>query len=171
MLLITINTFNLKELKMEWNKKEENICNGLIKIDRETAEDAFSSFCLDWDIDDDISDMNEDERDTFENTKRKLIKKIMSGNLIYNSEDESFTYYLIKPVKLGGELKQGEVITIKRSRAASNIGMDKYKEKEIMHRGYTKLAEMISKPMNYLAGIDDIDMKVLQGIMMLFLAS
>lgn len=138
------------------------------KIDRETAELIFQQFCEDWDIDIDDSDMDDDSKVDFQKYKKTIIKKIMTGSLIYDESNESFSYTLKKPLSDG---TNGGYITIKRSSGASSIGMDKYKENETMHKTFAKMANMIDKPVQFISRMDDIDIKVLQAVFILFLGS
>lgn len=135
------------------------------KLDLETATLEFERFCEDWDIDTDIDEFDEDERTDFNKLKRQIIRKIKDGNLIYN-DDETFTYTLVKPPE-GLE----EPLTIKRTKGDSWMNMDSYKEKQQVHRGMSKVAAMVGKPLSFFSKLDDIDVKVLQAIQNLFLAS
>lgn len=135
------------------------------KIDLETATLEFERFCEDWDIDTEESDFDEEERTDFRKLKRQIVRKIQSENLIYN-EDETFTYNLVKPPE-----GVTEPLTIKRTKGDSWMNMDSYKEKQQVHRGMSKVAAMVGKPLSFFSRLDDIDVKVLQAIQNLFLAS
>lgn len=141
---------------------------GSEKIDNETAELIFSQFCEDWDIDIDDSDMDEDSKVDFQKYKKTIIRKIKEGSLIYDESDETFNYTLKKSLSDG---TNGGNITIKRSSGASSIGMDKYKENESMHKTFAKMANMIDKPVQFISRMDDIDIKILQAVFILFLGS
>jgi len=139
------------------------------KIDLATATAEFERFCEDWDIDTDVDEFDQEERIDYEKLKRQIIRKIKSGNLIYN-DDESLTYHVVKPLK-GETEPPAEPLTIKRTRGDSWMNMDNYKEKQQVHRGMSKVAAMCEKNLSWFSNLDDVDVKVLQAIQNLFLAS
>jgi hypothetical protein len=149
--------------------KEEKPVN---KIDYATAENDFNQFCNDWDIDIDVSKFDEEETKDFERLKRQIVRKIESGNLIYNHEDETFIYKCLKPVKDNqGNPMLNQSFTLACKDMASNWSMDRFKKKESMKMVSAKIGQMIDRPINYVSGIHEVDGKILNAVLSLFLSS
>jgi hypothetical protein len=137
------------------------------KFDKETVERDFERFCLDWDIDDEIDEMDEEDRNDFKNIKRRITRVMRLGRLVYN-EDETFTYYFMKPPAKGEE---GRLVSFKRPQGGDYLAMDRYKEKESIHKLHAVIAGLIKMPTAYVSRIDDVDLKVFKAIVNLFLGS
>jgi len=136
------------------------------KIDRETAEMEFDDWCESWEIDSETSDMKEDEKNDFNTQKNKIVKAIMKGRLIVNDE-KNIEYYFAHP-----ELARNiQSVIIKRPNGQALMSMDKYAEKESVHKMYSIISGMTEKEVSFFGNIDGIDMKVFQAVAVLFLAS
>lgn len=133
------------------------------KIDKVSAEKEFEKICISWDLDNDTDEMNQDDLEDFKELKRKIIRAIRLGRLQY--ENDVINYTLQRP------LESVKRIKIKRPCGNSYLNMDRFKDKETMHKSYAVLSDMTGYPISILSKIDGIDMKVIQGVMILFLAS
>ena len=147
---------------------EEKEENPKYKIDKKSAELEFEKFCSDWDIDTDIDDLDSEDKENFKNLKKRILRKIMSGNLVYIEADETFSYTLIKPIDKAPDSK---TIIIYRTKGQANMVMDNYKDSETIHKVYAKLAAMVKMPPAFIAKMDEVDLKILQGIQTLFFFS
>lgn len=126
-------------------------------VDRETAKEEFNRFCEGWEIDDDTAGMDEEDKTAFESNKAKIINAIMRGRLSLDKENHlSFD---------AGE----EKITIKIPQGAAYMEMDRYKEREGVHKTYAVLGAMAGKAPSYFANMDGRRLKPLMGIIALFL--
>jgi len=136
------------------------------KIDKETAEMYFDEWCESWEIDNDISEMKDKDKDGFEEHKSKIVKAIMKGRLIVNDE-KNIEYFFAFP-----ELARGtQSVIIKRANGRAYSSMDKYGEKESIHKLYSVISVMTGKDYAFFLDLDGIDLKVLQAVAALFLAS
>jgi hypothetical protein len=54
---------------------------------------------------------------------------------------------------------------------ASNWSMDRFKKKESMKMVSAKIGQMIDRPINYVSGIHEVDGKILNAVLSLFLSS
>ena len=132
------------------------------KVDLEMAEDEFNAWAEDWEIDTETEDMDDEDKTDFTTQKLKLIRAMRYGRLEYNREDETLKYT--------GKIKEGEV-KIKRPSGAAMMAMDKYKDREGVHKTYAILAAMTGKSANYFSSLDGIDLKPYLAVVTLFLAS
>jgi len=136
------------------------------KIDHELAEDEFERFCESWEIDNDTENMSEEDRDEFNSQKSKLMNAIKRNRLVFHDDDESFSYTFAKPEK-----SKCDNIIIKRPQGSALIEMDRYKEREGVHKTYAMLGAMTGKDTKFFSGLDGIDLKVFMAVIQLFLAS
>jgi len=134
-------------------------------IDKETAELEFERFCSAWEIDTDVADMDEEDRDSFNDQKRKIVKAICLGRLVFN-ENEELEYKLAYPEKV-----DCNSVTLTRPDGAAFMSMDKYKEKEGTHKTFSVLAMSMQKNPSFLSRLDAIDIKPLMAVMNIFLVS
>ena len=88
----------------------------------------------------------------------------MQGRLIYQ-DDESFKYTCKKPVA-----PDSEIIPIVRPKGDNYLDMDRYKDKQSIHKKNAVLAGMIKMPSNFISKMDGIDLKILDAVLTLFLA-
>lgn len=143
----------------EKNKKD--------KIDKITAEKDFYDFCEEWEIDYEIENMNEEDSEAFTEHKNKIVKAIKLGRMIFCRNEGTMKYIVSRYT----ENKEGEEIIIKRPKGSSYMEMDNFKANSYIRKTYAILAGMTGKSVQFFAGLDGIDMKPLQSVMTLFLAS
>lgn len=132
-------------------------------IDKETAELEFMRFCEEWEIDTATEDMNEEDKQGFDQQKNKIINAIKRGRLCVD-EDGSLVYTLAKSEDTGD-------VIIKRPKGGALMEMDRYKDRESMHKIYSVLGAMTGKNANFFARLDGIDLKPFTAVVSLFLAS
>ena len=160
------------------------------KVDKQTAELDFMQFCEDWDIDTDIDDLDQDrvleydddgnpidfgkpeesEKDEFNQLKKQIIRKVMSGNAVYSPDTEEWTYTTLKPVRDGhGKGGDSKTFPVKRGTESSWWGIaTSGKKQDNMKLKDKKIAAMIGMPLDFVGRIDDVDMKFLNAVLSLF---
>ena len=131
-------------------------------VDLATAEGEFEQWAEDWEIDTDTADMNDEEKTDFQGQKIKIIRAMRHGRMCYDKESQALKY--------SGKIETEEV-TIKRPKGAALMAMDKYKDREGVHKTYAVMAAMTGKDANYFARLDGIDLKPHLAVVTLFLAS
>lgn len=136
-------------------------------IDYEFAEDEFNRFCESWELDNEESEMSEDDKKDFKRLKTTIIKAIRKGRLCM-LEDQTLEYTVSE--KTENEKKVGQKIIIKRPKGSTYLAMDNYKEGQNVHRFNAVLASMSSHDPRWFSDLDGIDMKPLQAVVTLFLA-
>jgi len=134
------------------------------KVDRETASDMFMRFCEDWEIDCDESGMTQDDKIDFESQKSKIVNSVMKGRLIYENE---CLVYTVSSKSTGLE---GQEIKIQRPKGAAYMEMDRFKDREGVHKTYAVLSAMTGQPSSFFAKLDGIDLKPFMAVVTLFLA-
>jgi len=134
------------------------------KIDKITAVEDFDRFCEDWEIDNETSNMNEEEKTDFEGQKAKIVNAIRRGRMSF--VDDTFKYV----VSNKSEKNAGDEVIINRPRGSGLMEMDRYKEREGVHKTYAVLAAMTKKESKFFANLDGIDVKPFLAVVTLFLA-
>jgi len=134
-------------------------------IDKQTAEEEFARFCEAWEIDDDVDEMKEEDREDFNGLKNKVTTAIKRGRLIFNSDD-TFEYKVSKHSKD----KEGDKLTISPPKGEAFMETDRHKEKELMKKSFSFLANMTGKSVPYFHNLNAIDIRPIQAIMTLSLA-
>lgn len=142
------------------NEVEEN------KFDDETVERDFEKFCEDWDLDiEKIADMKEEDRDDYDDIKRRIVRVMKLGRLVYNADKETFIYFFKKPQGTGEE---GKSIEIRMPEGPSLLMMDKYKKGQSIHMKNAVIANMIKMPIPYVSNMNPMDSKITDAVFSLF---
>ena len=131
-------------------------------VDLETAEAEFLKWAEDWEIDTATENMDEEEKADFEGQKIKIIRAMRHGRMSYDRESEALKYI--------GKFATDEV-SIKRPKGAALMAMDKYKDREGVHKTYAVMGAMTGKDAAYFSRLDGIDLKPHLAVITLFLAS
>lgn len=152
------------EENSEKTQEKAEFSSNKYKIDEKTAEMEFNNFCEMWDIDNDISQMDEEDKDGFRKNKSSIVKAFRQGRLIIDREKRTLIY----TISDFSEEKRGETLTIRRLKGADYMAADNYKEKDLVHKSYSVLASMVGRPTSYISSLDNNDLKVLQACMILF---
>jgi len=136
-------------------------------IDNQTANDMFNEFCESWNIDNDIDNMNTEDKDSFEDLKSKIFTAITDGRLIFNPEKS----ILIYTISNDSEKEKGKVLNIRRPNGRGLRQIDRAKEGKNVERAYYLIAAMSGVDFQYVDELAYNDIKPLMGIAQLFLAS
>lgn len=134
------------------------------KVALEVAEADFSRFVDAWDIDADTAAMNDEDREAFDQHKRKIIRKIVAGRAVIN--DEGCPVYT--PFVPLGETTE---ITFSIPDGAAYVAMDKYKDRQSVHKLNAFMASATKLPPASYAKMNGRDVKVCQAIFALFMGS
>lgn len=129
-------------------------------IDNDTAEKEFETFCEDWEIDNDITSMNEEDKTAFGGHKAKIINAIKRGRLKFDT-DKSVLIYNI----------DGNEVVLSVPKGAAYMEMDKYKDREGVHKTYAVLGAMTGKNAAFFSNMDGRHLKTFMSVVALFLAS
>jgi len=137
------------------------------KMPIEMAEQEFDRFAELWDIDTDQKHMTDDDLDSFERAKKPLIRGFCAGWLICDEEGVlTFTLQFSK------KLADQGVNQIKLDPAKADVlSMDKYKDREAMHKLRAYMAAMAGMAPRLFGNIDGRDEKRIRGAILLFLGS
>lgn len=131
-------------------------------IAREVAEQEFNRFCTDMDIDNDISKMDEDDQKGFLNNKETLITAIMDGRLTFNDESE--------PVYTPKRGKFDNPLTFHEPTGASFMAMDRKKSGQDVGKMIALMDELTRSAPGTCSRLKNVDFKVAQSVVTLFLA-
>ena len=128
------------------------------------AEAEFERFVEEWDIDGNIDAMSGETREDFEQQKSRIVRQILLGNAAVD-EKGNVIYTLRHP--------QGSLTEIKFNvpNGAAYIAMDKYKERQGMHKMYAFMGEATNQPPALFSNMDGRDIKFCMGVTLLFLGS
>jgi hypothetical protein len=138
--------------------------NKAFKIDRETAEAEFVSFCEANDIDCDMDGMNDEERRDFEPIKKRFIKACMQGRVTVDGRSLKYTNseFTVQEFR--------EEVTISRPSGHAFMAMDGYKETQGVHKLQGFVSSMTGKEVKYFSKIDSGDWLFYRDMAVLFLA-
>ena len=135
-------------------------------IDKETANTEFDNWLESWELDNEINEMNEEDKNGFEKQKWIITKAIRKKRLHFDTDDTmNYTFSHFSEQQAGKEIK------IKRGKGRSIMAMDGYKEGQNVKKTYAIIAEMSGKTVGFFAGLDYKDIEVLQAIVTIFLAA
>ena len=134
------------------------------RVAPEVAEEEFERFAEAWDIDTEISAMDDEDREAFEQHRRKMVRKIISGGLVIN-DDGNPKYTLVAP--LGDTVE----VSFNIPNGAAMLTMDKYKAREAVRKMNAFMGHATKLPPASFAKMDGRDIKVCQAIFALFMGS
>ena len=129
-------------------------------------EDEFNRWAEAWEIDPDTDDMTQLDKDDFIIQKAQIIKAMKKGRMKYIDETEAMEYTVSR-----SKVAMDKPISMRRSKGTSYIGMDKYKDREGVHKTFSMMAEMCGVPVAVLSNLDGIDLKPLMAVANIFLAT
>lgn len=133
------------------------------KIDAETAGVEFENWAGAMDLDLDESAMDEDDKAGFLRQKKRIIKAIRRGALIFNENGEA----VYTPQRPGSLHK--EPITFRERTGASIMAMDGKKKGHDAAKMYAVLADMCKVHAKTFAGMVGEDVKVCEAIFALLM--
>ena len=135
------------------------------KIEKSVAVEEFDQWCEDWEIDNETANMSDEEKTDFEGQKAKIVNAIRRGRLVF--ADGVFKYTISER---SNDKLSGQEIIIERPKGAALMEMDKYKDRQGVHKTYAVLAAMTKKESSFFSSLDGIDVKPFLAVVTLFLA-
>lgn len=136
------------------------------KVALEAAELDFERFAKEFDLDTNIKNMSEEDAESFEGQKGKIVRAIMSGHAVV--DDQGNIIYTLKRPKEDGALKE---LTFKVPDGDVFSVMDKHKEGKNVHKMNSALAVITKQTPQTFVNMNAIDVKFTQAVASLFLAS
>lgn len=133
------------------------------KIDIETAKAEFERFADCMDIDIDTIDMDDEDLNAFTKVKKRLLKAIQKGSLIFNGDGEA----VYTPSHTKSKYK--ETITFHERTGASLMAMDGKKKGHDVKKMYAVLADMCSLHPGAFAGLAGEDVKICEALFSLLM--
>jgi hypothetical protein len=135
------------------------------KIDSESAELMFQQFCDDWHIKDDISKLNAEDMDTFNQAKDRIIEAFESGNLeIVDTKTLEYKFIFAEELNC-------QSVKIRRPRGATYMEADAGKKDDNMKKMFYMLSEMTGKSAAFYSKVDAVDIKTIMAVTSLFFGS
>ena len=133
------------------------------KVDAETANVEFERFADCMDIDVDTSDMDDEDLNAFNKVKKRLLKAIQKGSLIFNDDGEA----VYTPAHSKSKYK--EAITFHERTGASLMAMDGKKKGHDVKKMYAVLADMCGLHQGAFAGLVGEDVKICEALFALLM--
>ena len=134
------------------------------KVDKKTAEQDFNCFAEAWEIDTDVEEMTQEDRDSFNDQKRKIVKAIRIGRASVDGKGD-IAYVLKEPVH------SVDSLTLTMPRGEGYMEMDRYKEQQSVRKFMAVMGHMSGKPVKVFSDMSGIDVKFCMAVSTLFLAS
>jgi hypothetical protein len=146
------------------NSSGESAAKKKNKIDKETAEAEFVSFCETNDIDYDMDGMTDEDKADFEPIKRRFINACIQGRITVDGGKIIYTPsdFNVKEFR--------DPVEIKRPDGHAFMAMDGYKDTQSIHKLHGFLAAMTGQETKYFAKIDHSDWLFFRDIGTLFLS-
>jgi hypothetical protein len=132
------------------------------KMVPEAAEEEFNRFAREWDLDLNVPDMSDEDRKSFEDQKRRLLRQIEAGRLVVDTAGV-LVYTLQQP---RGEVKE---IPFRIPSGSAYMAMDRGKDGQSIRKLNAFLGEMTGLGPTIFANMDGRDVKVCQAVVSLFL--
>jgi hypothetical protein len=127
------------------------------------AELEFNNFVEAMDLDLDIDDMDDDDLTAFTKQKKRIIKAIKKGHLVFNEDGEP-VYTPYRP-----KTKHKDPITFHERTGASIMAMDRKKRGQDGAKLYAVLADMCKVPANTFASMAGEDIKICEALFSLLM--
>ena len=124
----------------------------------EVAEAEFDRFAEGMDLDLDTSDMDAEDLTAFTKQKKRILKAIQKGALVFNDNDEA-VYTPHRPAS-----KHKDPITFHERTGASLMAMDNKKKNHDVAKTYAVMADMCRVPAATFAGLAGEDGKVCEAL-------
>ena len=137
-----------------------------IAMSEELAENEFARWAEENDINTDTASMNDDEKNSFDGMKKKVVKSISLGQTVVNDEGN----LEITLGKNNPEGYKGSVLTFKAPSAQAYLGIDNFKANQNVHRMVAVMSAMTGKDISYFSKICNKDFKLFMVIATFFLA-
>ena len=138
----------------------------MVVVVPEVAESDFQRWADKWRIDTDVATMKEDAADSFEDQRRRLVRRIVEGSLRVDNTGDTLVYELEFPQE--GGTKE---LTFRVPTGGAMLGWDRMKERESIKKLNSYMASMCGTNPVVFAQMDGRDLKIAQAVATLFLGS
>ena len=128
---------------------------------QEVAEVEFERFADAMDLDVNMSKMSEDDRQSFEPMKRRVVEAIIAGSVTINEKGEP----VFRPAK-----SEPAEIVFHEPKGSALMAMDARKKGQDVAKLYALMGEITGLPAVTFANMLNRDLKIAQAIVTLFLA-
>lgn len=135
------------------------------KISKDAAEHEFGRLVDSWELDGDTSSMDDEDRDSFEALKRRVVLAICKGRLSIE-DDGTVSYELLAP-----KVPDVPALSFRVPTGSAVLSWDKYKERQSIHKLNAFMGEMSGQSPAVFASMDGRDLKIVQALAQLFLGS
>jgi len=135
-------------------------------VNRETAESDFERFATAWCLDTDTASMPEEDSDTFADLKRKIVSVISGGYLAVSDDGEQLCYQLRFPTTEG--LTE---LMMRVPPGSAQVAFDKLKDRQKIGKLNAYMAAMCKTNPAVFSRMDGRDLKIVQAVATIFLAS
>ncbi len=129
------------------------------KITQEVAAAEFDRWAEEWGIDTDREYMDEEDRQSFDNTRHRLIRSIRKGALTVSEDGATIDLNCIA----------GEGLTFEVPKGSAWLTMDQHKSSKDFHKVFSYMGAMTGKPAKFFSNMDGRDLKVAQDVTVLFM--
>lgn len=133
-------------------------------VSQDMADKEFARFVAAWDIDANIDSMTGEDKESFEQQKKRIITKIMTGDAVI--DDAGNIVYNLRFAE--GAVQQ---LTFRVPNGAAYMAMDRHKDRQNIHKLYEFMGAMTKQAPKLFASMDARDVKFCQGVALLFLGS
>jgi hypothetical protein len=130
-------------------------------IPLDVAEAEFLRLADAWDIDVDVTGMEEADLEGFEPLRKRFVKRLSQGRLVVSEDGEQ----LVQPLKYGDKID----LTYKVPTGAASYTLDKHKDGQNQRKVFSYLAAMSGQPEKYFSNMDARDEKVAKDVFLFFM--
>ena len=121
------------------------------RMTEEVANKEFENFADAWDIDSNTDAMNSEDKDSFDEQKKRIVNALIKGRVSI-AGNGNLTYNLV------GE-EGPDSFEFKIPKGDAYLNMDKYKDRQAMHKMFGVLANMAGTSSKMFSNIDARDTK------------
>lgn len=134
-------------------------------IAEEVCEKEFNEWCEANGIDNDVSNMNDEDQKGFKNLKDPMIKAAKSGRLVFDGAKLEYTISNLSP-----EGFAGTVLKIGVPSGKIFTAMDGLKETQLFKKQVSVMSVLTGKDIGFFDKIHPVDWKVLQAVVAFFIS-
>jgi hypothetical protein len=127
------------------------------------AEQEFNNYCDANEIDRELDDMEDEDRESFIKIKKRFMKAVKEKRVVVDGVKLQYTVSKFSP-------SQGQPFTISRPTGKDFMAMDGFKDNQQMNKFNGFIASIAGTERSTVARLDIVDRQFLQDIGTLFLA-
>jgi hypothetical protein len=135
-------------------------------VAEDQAQADFDRFAEAWLLDTDVDTMPEEDAQSFETLERKLLRAIREGVLSVSGDGVELEYKIRFPLTNGAD-----VLTIRPPTGAALMSFDRLKDRQNIAKLNAYMGSMCKTAPQVFARMDGRDLKIIQAVATIFLAS